>query len=81
MISKVIPYKRNTLVLFINSLNSLHGVVERSNVPLERRYINISGSFKFNQFEINKYQDKSKNFLIKINPIKNKILNIFQNQK
>ena len=81
VISKVIPYKRNTLVLFINSLHSLHGVVERSNVPLERRYINISGAFKFNQFEVDKYQDKRKNFLNHINPIKNKLLNVLRNQK
>ena len=38
IVSKVIPYRRNTLILFINSLKSIHGVVERSNVPLERRY-------------------------------------------
>ncbi len=71
-ISKVIPYKRNTLVLFINSLNSLHGVVERANVPLVRRYINISGSFRFNQFEVSKYQDKKKNLLNQIDGIKKK---------
>ena len=48
VVSKVIPYKRNTLVLFINSPESIHGVVERSNVPLERRYINgiYSGKYR-----------------------------------
>lgn len=70
--SKVIPYKANTLFLFINSLTSLHGVIERSNVPLERRYINISGSFKNNQFEVNKYQTNKKKFF---QSFKNKIRN------
>jgi len=62
VVSKVIPYRRNTLVLFLNSPESIHGVVERSNVPIERRYINISSSFRFNQFEILKYQNKRRNF-------------------
>ncbi len=76
VISKVVPYKRNTLILFINSPNSLHGVVERSNVPLERRYINISSSFKYFQFEISKFQDKKKNFLKKpLTSLKNFIKN------
>ncbi len=38
-----IPYKRNTMVCFINSLNSLHGVTPRENPSHIRRYINIDG--------------------------------------
>jgi hypothetical protein len=40
-LSKVIQYKSNTFVLFVNGLESLHGVVERVNTDVERRYLNI----------------------------------------
>ena len=38
-----VPYKRNTMVCFLNSLNSLHGVTPRDNPTHTRRYINIDG--------------------------------------
>ena len=38
-----VPYKRNTMVCFLNSLNSLHGVTPREFPTHTRRYINIDG--------------------------------------
>ena len=38
-----IPYKRNTMVCFLNSVDSLHGVTPRDNPTHIRRYVNIDG--------------------------------------
>ena len=38
-----IPYKRNTMACFLNSVNSLHGVTPRENPTHHRRYVNIDG--------------------------------------
>ncbi len=38
-----IPYKPNTLVIFINSENSLHAVSARAPSPVSRRLVNIMG--------------------------------------
>jgi len=38
-----VPYKANTLVIFINSEISLHAVSERSPSPISRRLVNIIG--------------------------------------
>lgn len=39
----VVPYRANTLVIFINSAESLHAVTPRSRTPLSRRLVNIVG--------------------------------------
>jgi len=39
-----VPYKKNTLVLFINSINSLHGVTPRSATKFQRRLVNFIGT-------------------------------------
>jgi hypothetical protein len=36
-----VPYEANTLVLFLNSPNSVHGVTPRPPTPHVRRYINF----------------------------------------
>ena len=36
-----IPYKRNTMALFLNTVNSIHGVEPRDNPNTVRRYVNI----------------------------------------
>lgn len=36
-----VPYKRNTMVMFLNTVNSLHGVTPRDNPNTIRRYVNI----------------------------------------
>lgn len=38
-----VPYKRNTMVCFLNSVDSLHGVTPRDNPTHIRRYVNIDG--------------------------------------
>ena len=38
-----IPYKRNTMVCFLNSVDSLHGVTPRNNPSHIRCYVNIDG--------------------------------------
>jgi hypothetical protein len=55
-LAKVVPYKANSFVIFLNSNNSLHSVIERHNTPIERRYINISGRFRFDYMNLNTAQ-------------------------
>lgn len=38
-----IPYQRNAMICFLNTVDSLHGVTPRENPTSIRRYINISG--------------------------------------
>jgi hypothetical protein len=38
-----VPYRANTLVMFINSPAALHGVSPRSVTPMPRRYVNFLG--------------------------------------
>ena len=38
-----VPYKRNTMVCFLNSVDSLHGVTPRNEPTHIRRYVNIDG--------------------------------------
>lgn len=38
-----IPYARNTIVGFLNTVDSIHGVTPRKNTTTVRRYINIDG--------------------------------------
>ena len=45
-----IEYKKNRLVMFLNSPYSLHGVSKRSKTMFYRKYINIIGEFNFELF-------------------------------
>lgn len=56
VLAKVVPYASNTLVLFLNGLDSLHGVVERSSTTVERRYINVLARFRNPFLDINSCQ-------------------------
>lgn len=47
-----IPYAANTLVLFANSINSVHGVTPRKPTPHVRRYINFQVELENPIFEI-----------------------------
>ena len=42
-LAHVVPYRANTLVMFINSPDALHGVSRRSVTPLPRRYVDFLG--------------------------------------
>ena len=50
-----IEYKSNRLVLFINTLNSIHGVSKRNLTTHYRKYINIIGEFNFELFDFRQY--------------------------
>ena len=53
-----IEYKPNRLVLFINTLQSLHGVSEKDISNHYRKYINIIGEFNFELFNFRKFLEK-----------------------
>ncbi|MGF1640386.1 MAG: hypothetical protein ACFCUO_05505 [Rhodospirillales bacterium] len=38
---RVVPYRPNTFVMYVNTWRSIHGVSPRSVTPLPRRYVNI----------------------------------------
>jgi hypothetical protein len=42
-LAHVVPYRANTLVMFINSPGALHGVSRRSATPVPRRYVDFLG--------------------------------------
>lgn len=48
---KTIPYRANTLVLFVNSARSLHGVSPRSVTPWPRLHVNFVGELREKVFE------------------------------
>lgn len=43
---KRIPYKENSMIVFLNTADSIHGVTERLNATTIRRYVNIDGHVK-----------------------------------
>jgi len=55
-IVETVPYARNTLILFVNSPNSLHGVTVRSRTKAPRLFMNIVGDVKAPLFDMGAYQ-------------------------
>ncbi len=53
-----IEYKKNRLVMFLNSPYSLHGVTKRSKTKFYRKYINIIGEFNFELFNYRNFLEK-----------------------
>jgi len=53
-----IEYKKNRLVMFLNSPYSLHGVSKRSKTGYYRKYINIIGEFNFELFNYRSFLEK-----------------------
>ncbi len=53
-----IEYKRNRLVMFLNSPYSIHGVTKRSKTNYYRKYINIIGEFNFELFNYRNFLEK-----------------------
>ncbi len=53
-----IEYKKNRLVMFLNSPYSLHGVTKRSKTNFYRKYINIIGEFNFELFNYRTFLEK-----------------------
>ena len=56
----IVKYQANTLVLFVNTLQSVHGVTERQPTPHFRRYINMIGELRDPLYDIERYQGDSK---------------------
>ena len=52
---KVIPYEKNTLVLFPHSADSVHGVSTRSAATCPRRHVNFVAEVETNVYEIEQY--------------------------
>ena len=53
-----IEYKKNRLVMFLNSPYSIHGVTKRSKTSFYRKYINIIGEFNFELFNYRNFLEK-----------------------
>ena len=56
---KTIPYEKNALVFFVNSLNSLHGVSIRDCTPWPRQFVTLFGEIRQPLFSLDRYQRKS----------------------
>jgi hypothetical protein len=56
---KTIKYERNVLVLFLNSIHSLHGVTARSLTNYPRYFVNLVGEVKQPLFNPWEYQEPS----------------------
>ena len=54
-----IEYKENRLVMFLNTLKSIHGVSKRSKTNYYRKYINIIGEFNFPLFDFSPFLEKN----------------------
>ncbi len=54
---KTIKYEQNVLVLFLNSIHSLHGVTVRSSTNYPRYFVNLVGEVNKPLFDLSKYQE------------------------
>jgi len=71
---KTIKYERNVLVLFINSINSLHGVTVRSLTNHYRYFVNLVGEVQKPLFDPVKYQESpSMKYMRKLESVMKKI--------
>mgnify|MGYP001204580641 CR=1 FL=1 len=53
-----IEYKRNRLVMFLNSPYSIHGVTRRAKTNFYRKYINIIGDYNFELFNYRNFLEE-----------------------
>jgi hypothetical protein len=53
-----IEYKKNRLVMFLNTPYSLHGVSQRNKTNFYRKYINIIGDYNFELFNYRNFLEK-----------------------
>jgi hypothetical protein len=54
-----VKYQANTLLVFINSPEAVHGVTVRQKTPRIRRYLNFIAEFREPIFDLQQYQDDS----------------------
>ncbi|MEC4892812.1 MAG: 2OG-Fe(II) oxygenase [Oscillatoria sp. PMC 1051.18] len=57
---KTVKYERNVLVLFVNSIDSLHGVTVRETTDCPRYFFNLLGEVKKNLFSFTPEENKHK---------------------
>lgn len=57
---KTVKYERNVLVIFLNSIEALHGVTVRSKTPSPRYLFNLVGEVSQPLFDLNAYQTQEK---------------------
>lgn len=64
---KTIKYENNTFVIFLNSINSLHGVTERSVTSFIRKFCVLTGTLNYTLFQKGiSRRDKIKRFFKKL---------------
>ncbi len=56
VVSKI-PYKRNVFVLFLNTIDSLHGVTTREKTSYTRQFVNLVAELKSPLFDIQSLQE------------------------
>lgn len=56
VVSKI-PYKANTLVIFLNTIDSVHGVTTRQLTPHPRLFVNLVAEVKENLLDIDSIQE------------------------
>jgi hypothetical protein len=56
---KTVHYERNVLVLFVNSVHSLHGVTARSVTDTPRCFVNLIAEVKRPIYDLGSYQEKN----------------------
>ena len=49
---KKIPYRHNTLVILLNSMDSLHSVTSRSETPFTRKFLNLDGVLPAHEYHV-----------------------------
>ena len=63
---ETVPYRGNTLVVFMNSIASLHGVSVRSLSPYARRFVNLVVEVEYPLFVSSPYQEAANPWIRKI---------------
>ena len=53
---KTITYKKNTLIMFLNGIDSLHAVTPRYRTKFFRKFLYLSGTLNAPMYESGKYQ-------------------------
>lgn len=57
-VAKTVKYERNVLIMFINSIDSVHGVTVRSKTHVQRQFFNLVGEVNCNLFNLADFQEK-----------------------
>lgn len=55
---KTIPYHSNTLIMFLNCIDALHGVTVRQITPFHRCFVNLLVEVEHPLFNLDKYQSR-----------------------